>query len=487
MADLGQVKQNVATMVSKGAPENDIDSYINAEGTTIDAIKNFKVAPTPQASTGATGALSQAQGKSIPQQAAQGLTDAPGVYAKELGGMANAVTHPLDTLGVMANAAFNHPIDNLVNSVKQNFGSYDKAYNTLYNNPISTVSTLAGIQPGIAGAKALVANPQAVMGDMAKSGVGQAIGNVGDRMTGLPKDYAPIIAKNANEFQQILNPGKPELQALTKTGKDISDPMKLAAQEQLILGKNSSGKLDTTAASESLKPKINSLDDTLQSYLDSIPGVQFSIDDLKSKVLSAIPNTFPNAKEAAQARTDLQSYLDAEHDKFGSDNLSAGQLNQFKRGMWSVSFNGLAPNANKLAKVIGGVAQQEIEKAFPDGQIGMVNKAMGQYLTLQKLLDNANGRIIPGGKIGNYGAKATGMVAGATLHKLPIIGPVLGHALGGAVDEFMSDPTRRTMAMAQRMKGYQGSPLQLPLRTVPQYQPTFKGKRLPNASNQQVQ
>lgn len=40
--DLGKVKNNVATMVQKGAPESDIDKYISSTGTTIDAVKGFK-------------------------------------------------------------------------------------------------------------------------------------------------------------------------------------------------------------------------------------------------------------------------------------------------------------------------------------------------------------------------------------------------------------------------------------------------------------
>lgn len=40
--DLSKVKRNVAKMVSMNAPESDIDSYILSEGTSIDAIKNFK-------------------------------------------------------------------------------------------------------------------------------------------------------------------------------------------------------------------------------------------------------------------------------------------------------------------------------------------------------------------------------------------------------------------------------------------------------------
>jgi hypothetical protein len=46
--DLGKVKRNVAKMVDMGAPESDIDAYIAEEGTSIDAVKAFKMEAAPK-------------------------------------------------------------------------------------------------------------------------------------------------------------------------------------------------------------------------------------------------------------------------------------------------------------------------------------------------------------------------------------------------------------------------------------------------------
>lgn len=46
--DIGKVKRNVATMVQKGAPESDIDSYISQSGTTVDAVRDFKPVDQPR-------------------------------------------------------------------------------------------------------------------------------------------------------------------------------------------------------------------------------------------------------------------------------------------------------------------------------------------------------------------------------------------------------------------------------------------------------
>lgn len=442
----------------------------------------------------ATGALLQAQGKSIPQQAIQGLMDAPGVYAKEIGGMLNSLAHPVDSLKGMANAAFNRPIDNLVNTAKESFGSYDKAYNTLYNNPIGVTTTIAGIKPGMTGianvTKDVMTNGlMSPLNKLAQAPIinqaGKVAGNIEDRLRGLPKDYAPIIAKNADEFRTLINPGKGEIKNLEiKGNKDVNTYMKLAAKEQLIIGKDATGKLDTSVARSGLAPKIGALDDVLQSYLDSTPGKVFKIEDILKSAKEALKKDFPNAKEYKDALSDLSAYLNAEKKKFGTTSLSAGQLNQLKRGMWNVSYKEGAPNTNKVARTIGSVAQQKIESIFPDGEIGAINARMGDYLTLEKILENAHGRIIPGGKVGKAISHLTGTAVGAGIgNMIPgvgnIVGPVAGNVVGGFVHDILHDPTVKTQIMANRMKGYKGDPLKLPMSEYVRYYPASKDARLP--------
>lgn len=75
MADLGIVKSNVAKMVSMGAPETDIDSYIQAEGSTVDAIKNFQTTPQPDSiATQGIGYIAQHPVKSVVQGLPETIT-----------------------------------------------------------------------------------------------------------------------------------------------------------------------------------------------------------------------------------------------------------------------------------------------------------------------------------------------------------------------------------------------------------------------------
>src|SRR5690348_11193831 len=45
MADLARIKNNVAKMAAQGAPEEDIDGYIESEGVTIDDVRNLRATP----------------------------------------------------------------------------------------------------------------------------------------------------------------------------------------------------------------------------------------------------------------------------------------------------------------------------------------------------------------------------------------------------------------------------------------------------------
>lgn len=47
--DLAKIKRNVAKMAAMGAPVEDIDGYITSEGTTIDAVREFRAAPSQTA------------------------------------------------------------------------------------------------------------------------------------------------------------------------------------------------------------------------------------------------------------------------------------------------------------------------------------------------------------------------------------------------------------------------------------------------------
>ena len=40
MADIDKIKSNIKIMISKGAPESDIDSYVESQGVTLNQLQN---------------------------------------------------------------------------------------------------------------------------------------------------------------------------------------------------------------------------------------------------------------------------------------------------------------------------------------------------------------------------------------------------------------------------------------------------------------
>lgn len=120
----------------------------------------------------------------------------------------------------------------------------------------------------------------------------------------------------------------------------------------------------------------------------------------------------------------------------------------------------LSPNNNKVARQIGYTAKDMIEAAYPDMAIRSTNAKLGEYLTLEDLLQNAQGRVVKGGRLGKYvgnivGATAGGM-AGAIGHAIPVVGPILGPAgtlagahLGGEIASAIHNPERITSGVQQ--------------------------------------
>lgn len=407
------------------------------------------------------------QKQSLGQTIGDSITRIPGVMANSLNeDLIQPALHPYDTMMAMGNAMFNHPVDNLKNTISGI--TPQGTMNYLANHPVGAIMNAAGAMGGVGNALGMAgkANDIAAMSNVGKimtdaaSVPGEVIPGAYKAITSLPKDYTPIIAKNAGELRQLINPGKADTKAVEiLKGRDMNDFMTLAAQEKLIIGKSPTGKLDTTPAINQLKQPIETLDDTLQAQLQTKPGVVFNLDALAKKAAVDLKDKFPNAKAYQEALGELEAQINAEKDKWGGDKVSAADLNKLKRGMWSVSYDGLKPNNQIVAKTIGSVAQKAIEGAFPDGQIGAINSRMGDYLTLRKILENAHDRIIPGGKVGNAAARITGALA---LERIPIVGPVLGNALGGHLQDFLNDPMRRTTAMANRLNGYQMPELKMP-------------------------
>lgn len=305
-----------------------------------------------------------------------------------------------------------------------------------------------------------------IMGDIGEMALAGKLGHSVYRGTGarLPEKYTKslpeylvkspekIMSEATRQYRNILKPTQGEVKNVEiRQGKDLNDFYKLAAEEGLIIKQSTDKKLDTLEAREMLQPKIDKIHNELNAILAKDQTKQFDLANIRSQAKAELRKSIRNDTEYKSAEKMVDEYIDDAIEARGKL-LNAKELNDFKQGMWSVSYDALKPNANKYARKIGHIAKETIEKAYPDENIKGLNELSGKYSTLSNLLENAQGRIIKGGRLGKYVAYGIGA---ATLAKIPLAGPAVGAYFGGKVADYLRSPERITKAVSKKVKKIQ--------------------------------
>ncbi len=267
----------------------------------------------------------------------------------------------------------------------------------------------------------------------------------------MPKPNKPKLASEATAmYRKILRPNQGEVKSIEiKKGKNIDDYYKLAAEEGLPIkqGKDKNS-IDTTEARALLKPKQEALGEQLNAALKSDPQKRFSLMEIGDKVKQNLRDKIKNDTEYKDAIKQVDEYIGDAIEARGQM-LNGEELNNFKQGMWSVSYNQLKPNTKNIARQIGFASKEAIEQGYKDKAIKQLNEQSGKYATLDTLLENAQGRVVKGGKMGNYFARTIGAVAGSSI---PVVGPIAGAMLGGKASEFINNPERMSAIGAKKMQ-----------------------------------
>jgi hypothetical protein len=295
---------------------------------------------------------------------------------------------------------------------------------------------------------------------------------------GKPKTIEDVAA----EYRKVLAPGKKIIKNVeTKGGKDLNDSYKLAAEEGLIIEKGPDNKLDTAKAREQLQEKTQPIHDQLSDALASNPEKQFDVRELGEEAKRKARQQFKNDADYDDAVKQIDREVEATI-KHRGENVSGTELNEFKQGQWGKGYNAMAPNANKVSRVLGNTAKEAIEKAYPDAKIKELNEQLGQYNTLRNILEDAHGNVVAKGKLGKYVAQGLGALIGHSVG-LPVAGELGGAWAGGKVSDYMVDPERITKGLANKAQALNpvgSQPPPLPTRPPPlpadaQLESLFKG------------
>ncbi len=262
-------------------------------------------------------------------------------------------------------------------------------------------------------------------------------------------------AKSANIIRAVLNPAKGELKNIEiRKKKSLDYYTSKIAEEGLIIGKDVNNKLDTLQARDINLEKIDGFDGILQEKLRNKPKKSVDLNEVRRQARVEINKKEITELEKNDWKKDVDDFINAElraknpkvrnlESKSVKSKVNLSEANSQKRGYWKMGYNQTRPSANKVARLLGHIMSEKIEKAFPDKEIKSLNSQMGDLMTINSLLENAHGRPIRGSFKGNLIARITGGVAGHTL-PIPIIGPIVGEVVGGKIHEVVTSPERLT-------------------------------------------
>ena len=403
-----------------------------------------------------------------------------GTLGRSAGNLAKAVAspifHPIATAksiggiaagGVQKFIPGQQPQEKYIDAIgqfyKQRYGGVENIAETVANDPfgfiadVGTVGGLAGAgvraggrvaaRPDIVRAGSFPATRQA--GQTVVSGAKETAGRVISKVTKSPEKLAE---EATSTYREILRPTQGEIRNIEiRKGQDINKYYRLAAEEGIPIKQTVEkgvGKLDNIEAIQSLRPKVEKVHEQLNFLLRSDKTKKFNLAEIGNTAKASLQNTISNADDLARAERDINRYISAEINRHGQV-VDALTLNNIKQGMWSVGYSALRPTAKSTARKVGNVIKNKIEQAFPAENIRGLNTKSGDYQTLIHLLENAQGRVVKGGQLGQYFANVIGAVSGS---KIPVVGPLAGAYIGGKVSKAMYAPERLSAVASGKMR-----------------------------------
>jgi len=260
-----------------------------------------------------------------------------------------------------------------------------------------------------------------------------------------------------NIMRDIIRPNAGEIKNIELRGKDLRTPFKIAAEEGIQIGQ-ADGKLDTRGAIAQIAKRIDEQDATLTDVLKTSKSGKKYIDlkQVASEAKRAARQTNSNDTTYKQVAKDIDEYIN-DAIEARARYVSGADLNEIKRGMYSVGYNVNKPTSDKAARLIGKAARSRIEKLFPEADISGINKKLGDYVTLQKLLESAHGRVIRGGRLGSYFAQTLGAGVGAAAgapipYAGPLAGAMAGRVAGKKLYEVANLPSRLSKIAAKKAR-----------------------------------
>lgn len=207
-------------------------------------------------------------------------------------------------------------------------------------------------------------------------------------------------------------------------------------------------KVDTTKIKEELTQRYKNEAEYYDLVLKD-SGKYASLDDLAKNAKSQIDETFKSkGTEYKKANKYIDDEVEALKENYADvivdgDKLPIDIFNGVKSSFWQrSSVNKLTRESifNDLDFIIGHEAKNIIEKTVDDAGIAQMNSRLGDFANAIRTLEMANGRVIPGGKMGNYFTGIMGTITGGMVGGVP----------GAIAGRFTAIGLAKTLATANR-------------------------------------
>lgn len=451
-------------MTLKGFGKNTINDILNNARGLGDIAKNVATYPLKKGAE-----LGQNIGQAITDYRGNKSVVVPGYRNKKLiGDILSPLKHPAD---FVANQIA--PVNDMAKGIGQFAGQIiQHPIKTAYDQPLSTAMMVAPFAP-----KGLKV-------------AGKAIDATGITRAGRLAKIDPLVKKATEIYRDVLKPTQGEVNTVEiRGGKNIEDYYRLAAEEKLKITKTTDNKLDTKAAINQIAEKQKLLYDEITPALENSTA-KINLYDVSQEAKIELKKKYKNALDYKDAIKDVEDYIGAEIEKYGTHKVSMAEANVIKQGMWQAGYKLMKPTAKASARTLGHIVKEAIEKHVVDAPVKALNEMSGKYETLMNLLESADGRVIKGGRLGSYVAQAIGAGIGAAAGSvIPVAGTLggglAGRFLGSKVQQALTNPARLSakgasiMGRAQKYMTEQGRSPFNPIKGLEKLAQSSKSK-IPN-------
>lgn len=262
--------------------------------------------------------------------------------------------------------------------------------------------------------------------------------------------------------------GKIAEQKLYNTASDLVKMSPTAIRKETTFGKNTpkfiteegilplieseGNKINTDKALDALSMKYGEEANAFKSILKD-SGEYVSLNDLQNKTLADIEKFKSKGSDYKDAIKYVKSEINSYKNNYKDISLTKGddvlvpldKFNEIKSGLWGkTNFNATQKEAlfSNLNFKMGNSAKQIIENKLTDVDSKAMNSRLGDFISAIKVLENANGKVLPGGFFGKQFTRIAGTIGGAAGGGLP--GSIVGNITGGVLADMASNPKIRT-------------------------------------------